>query len=293
MGVASEPRAGQLELGLDFRASWSYTVQSRDALPSNLCPPRAPSPGLPSPSWVAVRSLPIGNTGVVDFGSVLRDSRPRRAPDYLYPILSYLSLRLAIPLLTSPSPASADRVRVVRPRRRSDPNCALAEIDHRVLGVLCEHRVVRQDQLGRLFPETPERTLRYRTRRLHELGLAGRSRPYRERGSAPNHHWPTRRADALVCGETLPRGGERHVPNPVFLAHAATQTASTWRRSGITSLARTLGLKRWPISRTLRSYSSKSTFEPSATQCAGAFSGSSSRRVAWTRSLVRACTSPL
>jgi hypothetical protein len=119
---------------------------------------------------------------------------------------------------------SAGRARVVRPRRRSDPNCALADLDHRVLGVLCEHRVVRQDQLGRLFPEVPERTLRYRTRRLHQLGLAGRSRPYRERGSAPNHHWPTRRADALVCGETLPRGGERHVPNPVFLAHAAALT---------------------------------------------------------------------
>jgi Replication-relaxation len=119
------------------------------------------------------------------------------------------------------SPASADRARVVRPRRRSDPNCALAEIDHRLLGVLCAHRVVRQDQLCRLFPEVPERTLRYRTRRLHDLGLTGRSRPYRERGSAPNHHWPTRRADCLVRGEPLPRGGERHTPNPVFLAHAA------------------------------------------------------------------------
>ena len=84
--------------------------------------------------------------------------------------------------------------------------------------------MVRQDRLGRLFPEVPERTLRYRTRRLHQLGLAGRSRPYRERGSAPNHHWPTRRAGALVCGESLPRGGERHVPNPVFLAHAAALT---------------------------------------------------------------------
>jgi hypothetical protein len=45
---------------------------------------------------LAVRSFPIGNAGVVDFGSALRDSRHPRAPDYLYPILSYLSLRLAI-----------------------------------------------------------------------------------------------------------------------------------------------------------------------------------------------------
>lgn len=128
-------------------------------------------------------------------------------------------------LVGSPaSSASADRVRVVRPHRRSDPNCALAELDHRVLAVLCAHRVVRQDQLGRLFPDVPERTLRYRTRRLHDLGLAGRSRPYRDRGSAPNHHWPTRRADALMHGSPLPRGGERYTPNPVFLAHAAALT---------------------------------------------------------------------
>jgi Replication-relaxation len=120
--------------------------------------------------------------------------------------------------------ASGDRRRVVRPRR-FDPSCAaLADIDHRLLGVMCTHRVVRQDQLARLFPDVPERTLRYRTRRLHDLGLAGRSRPYRESGSAPNHHWPTRRADCLVRGEPLPRGGERHAPNPVFLAHTAALT---------------------------------------------------------------------
>jgi hypothetical protein len=100
----------------------------------------------------------------------------------------------------------------------------LADIDHRLLGVMCAHRVVRQDQLARLFPDVPERTLRYRTRRLHDLGLAGRSRPYRESGSAPNHHWPTRRADCLVRGEPLPRGGERQTPNPVFLAHTAALT---------------------------------------------------------------------
>jgi hypothetical protein len=120
--------------------------------------------------------------------------------------------------------ASGDRRRVVRPRR-FDPSCAaLAGIDHRLLGVMCTHRVVRQDQLARLFPEVPERTLRYRTRRLHDLGLAGRSRPYRESGSAPNHHWPTRRADCLVRGEPQSRGGERQTPNPVFLAHTAALT---------------------------------------------------------------------
>lgn len=100
----------------------------------------------------------------------------------------------------------------------------LADIDRRLLAVLCEHRVVRQDQLQRLFPAIPQRTLRYRTRRLHDLGLIGRSRPYRERGSAPNHHWPTRRADGMESGERVPRGGERREPNPLFLAHSAALT---------------------------------------------------------------------
>jgi hypothetical protein len=121
---------------------------------------------------------------------------------------------------------AAARDRDVRPRRGSvDPGgAAIAAIDRRVLEVLCAHRVVTQDQLARLFPEVPHRTLRYRTRRLHDLGYTGRSRPYRERGSAPNYHWPTRRADALMRGDPTPKGGERKQPNPVFLAHAALLT---------------------------------------------------------------------
>lgn len=122
---------------------------------------------------------------------------------------------------------SSGQGRVVRTRRSPSPTgaaSALAEIDRRLLDVLCTHRAARQDQLCRLFPEIPERTLRYRTRRLHDLGLAGRSRPYREQGSAPNHHWPTRRADCLMRGEPIPRGGERKQPNPIFLAHTATLT---------------------------------------------------------------------
>ncbi|HEY7830282.1 MAG TPA: replication-relaxation family protein [Solirubrobacteraceae bacterium] len=114
--------------------------------------------------------------------------------------------------------------RVVRARRPAISCAALAEIDRRLLAVLCAHRVVRQDQLARLFPEVPERTLRYRTRRLHDLRLAGRSRPYREYGSASNHHWPTRRADCLMRGDPMPRGGERKQPNPIFLAHATALT---------------------------------------------------------------------
>jgi len=138
---------------------------------------------------------------------------------------------------------SSGRDRVVRTRRSPSPSgaaSALADIDRRLLGVLCAHRVVRQDQFGRLFPEIPERTLRYRTRRLHDLGLAGRTRPYREHGSAPNHHWPTRHADCLMRGEPAPRGGERQEPNPVFLAHA---TALTEFYVAVYTKARSLGFK--------------------------------------------------
>jgi hypothetical protein len=72
-----------------------------------------------------------------------------------------------------------------------------------------------------MSPETQPRTLRYRTARLAKLGLVGRTRPYRERGSAPHHLWPTRKGEAIAEGEPPPRGGERREPNPLFLAHAA------------------------------------------------------------------------
>lgn len=123
------------------------------------------------------------------------------------------------------SSRSAGQDRVARSGRRPDPSgAALTPLNRDVLAVLCAHRVVTQEQLGRLFPAVPERTLRYRTRRLHDLGLLGRSRPYRDCGSAPNHHWPTRHADCLMRGDPVPRGGERRRPNPVFLAHAAALT---------------------------------------------------------------------
>jgi len=96
----------------------------------------------------------------------------------------------------------------------------VSENDRRVLELVCGLRVVSNRQLERLCPDLPPRTLRYRTRRLHGLGLLGRSRPYRDRGSAPWHLWPTRRADALIRGQPEPRGGERRPPNPLFLAHA-------------------------------------------------------------------------
>lgn len=97
---------------------------------------------------------------------------------------------------------------------------SLSDLDRQLLTTLSSHRVVTQTQLERLFDHVPSRTLRYRTRRLHELRLLGRTRPYRDSGSAPFHL----RADALVRAEPAPRGGERRSTNPLFLAHAAALT---------------------------------------------------------------------
>jgi hypothetical protein len=99
-----------------------------------------------------------------------------------------------------------------------------SDLDLRILALVSRHRVMTQSQLATVTPRTPIRTLRYRCARLARQGLLGRTRPYRERGSAPNHLWPTRRGEATVCGGPPPKGGERREPNPLFLAHAAGLT---------------------------------------------------------------------
>jgi hypothetical protein len=106
--------------------------------------------------------------------------------------------------------------------RSSAQSSALSDLDRRILDLLSFLRVLTQTQLASLLsPEIPPRTLRYRTARLARLGLLGRTRPYRERGSAPHHLWPTRKGEAIADGSPPPRGGERREPNPLFLAHAA------------------------------------------------------------------------
>jgi len=107
----------------------------------------------------------------------------------------------------------------VRRLGRHDALASLTATDRRLLTLLSEQRVLTQTQLERLLTDTPARTLRYRTERLTKLGLVGRSRPYREKGSAPFHYWPSRASDAFVRGESAPRGGERAEPNPQFLHH--------------------------------------------------------------------------
>jgi len=103
---------------------------------------------------------------------------------------------------------------------RRDALATVTGTDRRLLTLLAEQRVLTQTQLERLLPDTPGRTVRYRSERLTRLGLLGRSRPYRDKGSAPFHYWPTRASDAFVRGEPVPRGGERAEPNPQFLHHA-------------------------------------------------------------------------
>jgi hypothetical protein len=100
----------------------------------------------------------------------------------------------------------------------------LSDLDLRILSLLSRHRVMTQTQLAAVSPGVPIRTLRYRCARLARERLIGRTRPYRERGSAPNHLWPTRKGEATVFGGPPPRGGERREPNPLFLAHAAGLT---------------------------------------------------------------------
>jgi hypothetical protein len=105
--------------------------------------------------------------------------------------------------------------------RPSRGAASLSDLDRRILGLLSSLRVLTLPQLASLSPETPPRTLRYRAARLAKHGFLGRTRPYRERGSAPHHLWPTRKGEAIANGEPPPRGGERREPNPLFLAHAA------------------------------------------------------------------------
>lgn len=100
----------------------------------------------------------------------------------------------------------------------------LTDLDRRVLERAARFRVITQNQLERLHPEVPRRTMRYRTHRLRKLGLLGVSRPYCDSGSEPQHWWPTGRGTALARGEEPPRRGERRRPNELALRHHAALT---------------------------------------------------------------------
>jgi hypothetical protein len=108
--------------------------------------------------------------------------------------------------------------------RDRDAPVRLTDLDRDVLERAARFRVITQNQLERLHPDIPRRTMRYRTRRLRKLGLLGVSRPYCESGSEPQHWWPTSRGTALARGEAPPRRGERRRPNELALRHHAALT---------------------------------------------------------------------
>jgi hypothetical protein len=113
--------------------------------------------------------------------------------------------------------------------------------DERIIELLALHRVLTTQQLIRITT-LPERTVDYRLQRLHKLRLVTRSRPYRERGSAPFHWWLTRPGAALTAAPTPRRPVSD--PNPLFLAHTAA-IADVWIALSLQGPSAGLELVRW------------------------------------------------
>jgi hypothetical protein len=106
---------------------------------------------------------------------------------------------------------------------RSKALSILSDLDHSIIHLLSEHRVVTTQQIHLLIG-VPERTLRYRLDRLWQLGLCGGKQPYVPKGSAPYHWYPSKLADSYARGAPLPIGGEKEDPSESHLAHAAAIT---------------------------------------------------------------------
>jgi hypothetical protein len=125
------------------------------------------------------------------------------------------------------SPSGVSRPARARSSARTP---ALSDLDRRILDLLSFLRVLTQTQLASLMsPEIQPRTLRYRTARLAKLGLLGRTRPYRERGSAPHHLWPTRKGEAIAEGDRR-HVGESGVSQIPCSSRMRPRSAScTWR----------------------------------------------------------------
>jgi hypothetical protein len=94
----------------------------------------------------------------------------------------------------------------------------LTILDAQVLELLHTHRVLTTAQIVEATG-VPSRTVEYRLNRLRRLGMASRSRPYRDRGSAPFHWWLTRQGQGAACSTEPTRARELADPNPYFLGH--------------------------------------------------------------------------
>ncbi|MGH2828575.1 MAG: replication-relaxation family protein [Actinomycetota bacterium] len=100
----------------------------------------------------------------------------------------------------------------------------LSDTDRDILDVLVEHRVATAAHLSALL-QIPERTIRYRLAQLRGKGYARAVRPPADKGSAPDHWCPTRKADSWAKSEHRPHGGDHRAPSTTFVEHSAAITA--------------------------------------------------------------------
>lgn len=87
----------------------------------------------------------------------------------------------------------------------------LSDTDRDIVDALVEHRVATAAHLSALLA-IPERTVRYRLAQLRAKGFARAVRPPADKGSAPDHWCPTRRADSWAKGNRSAQGGDRAAP---------------------------------------------------------------------------------
>ena len=100
----------------------------------------------------------------------------------------------------------------------------LSDTDRDILDAVVEHRVATAAHLCALL-DIPERTIRYRLSGLRSKGYVRAVRPPADKGSAPDHWCPTRKADSWAKGERTPQGGDKAAPSTTFVAHSAAITA--------------------------------------------------------------------
>lgn len=109
--------------------------------------------------------------------------------------------------------------------RRSLPvSDFLSNTDRDIVDALVQHRVATAAHLSALL-EIPERTIRYRLTQLRTKGYARAVRPPADKGSAPDHWCPTRKADSWAKGIHSAQGGDRHAPSTTFVEHSAAITS--------------------------------------------------------------------